>query len=218
MAFCSVYEQTSELSQSEIEIRHFFKHLITTLCQQKWKIIDQISEWSKTLIRQIQDHVNDQRTHLEQVYEHKVSYLDSIRDQFLSRALIFEQHNDTEQMQQLINQCNTLKSDIALLVYIERPITSIQLLTEEHLLQSYQQPCIERRTVDEECQTENTDFNSKLINTISVTQSPPVTQSESSRTIHEILMEKCPLCYMIFPNKMNADDRNLHINEHYRDD
>ena len=161
MSFCYVTEQPVEIPQSEIEIRHFFKHLISTLCNQKWKIIEQITDWSKTLIHQIQEHVNDQRKLLERVYEQKVSYFDSVRDQFLQRALVFEQQHDTEQMQQLINQCNALKSDIAFLVYTERPITSIQLVTEEQLLQT----CIEQKTIDKESQTENLNTNSGLVNT-----------------------------------------------------
>jgi hypothetical protein len=32
------------------------------------------------------------------------------------------------------------------------------------------------------------------------------------------LADKCPICYMIFPQTMTVHDRNLHVNEHYNDD
>ncbi|CAF0841594.1 unnamed protein product [Adineta ricciae] len=181
-----------------------------------WKIIEQITDWSKTLIHQIQEHVNDQRKLLERVYEQKVSYFDSIRDQFLQRALVFEQQHDTAQMQQLINQCNALKSDIAFLVYNERPITSIQLVTEEQLLQT----CIEQKTADKESQTENPNTNLGLVNAEQDTRSSRIDHHDfdSNTSVQEVLIERCPLCYMIFPKSMNIGDRNVHINEHYQDD
>jgi hypothetical protein len=30
--------------------------------------------------------------------------------------------------------------------------------------------------------------------------------------------EKCPICFMIFPQSMITRDRNLHVNEHYNND
>ena len=30
--------------------------------------------------------------------------------------------------------------------------------------------------------------------------------------------EKCPICFMIFPQSMNKQDRERHANEHYGDD
>ncbi len=32
------------------------------------------------------------------------------------------------------------------------------------------------------------------------------------------LLEKCPVCFMIFPQTMIARDRSQHIHEHYIDD
>jgi len=32
------------------------------------------------------------------------------------------------------------------------------------------------------------------------------------------LIEKCPICFMIFPSTMKAPDRSQHIKEHYTDD
>jgi hypothetical protein len=32
------------------------------------------------------------------------------------------------------------------------------------------------------------------------------------------LADKCPICFMIFPQAMSVHNRNLHVNEHYKDD
>jgi hypothetical protein len=86
-----------------------FNHYINTLFATKWKISDEITDWSKKLINQIQDHVIQQRNLLKQAYTNKVSLLNTIRDQVLEQALIYEQRKDTEQINQLLDQCTTLK-------------------------------------------------------------------------------------------------------------
>jgi hypothetical protein len=32
------------------------------------------------------------------------------------------------------------------------------------------------------------------------------------------MAEKCPICFMIFPQSMSAHNRNIHVNEHYYND
>jgi uncharacterized C2H2 Zn-finger protein len=32
------------------------------------------------------------------------------------------------------------------------------------------------------------------------------------------MMDKCPVCFMIFPKSMEKQDRAQHVNEHYEDD
>ncbi len=147
-----LFGETSGLKQSEIEIRHIFSHHVKTLNSQKWKIVDQISEWSQTLISQIQHHVSVQRQLLDQVYEKKVSYLNTICDRFLEQAVLYEQKKDIEQLNQLINQCNTLKFELAMVGCIDRPIASIQLITEEQLPQTDRDECNVNKTEEEESQ------------------------------------------------------------------
>jgi hypothetical protein len=147
-----LFDGSSGLKQSEADIRHIFTRHINTLFTTKWKILDQMTEWSNMLINQIQEYVTQQRNLLEQEYANKVSRLNTIRDQIVEQALICEQKNDTEQIHYLINQCNTLKVELAMLVYIERPIPSIQLITEEQLTQQNGNECNEQKTEDEQSQ------------------------------------------------------------------
>ncbi len=40
---------------------------------------------------------------------------------------------------------------------------------------------------------------------------------ETNLTHHEVFADKCPICYMIFPQNMTLNNRNIHVNEHYKD-
>ncbi len=154
-----LFGSISGLKQSEAEIRHIFSRHINTLFAAKWKIADEITDWSKKLINQIQEYVTQQRELLEQEYTKKVSRLNTVRDLILEQTLIYEQKNDTEQITQLLNQCNTLKIDLAMLVYIERPIPSIQLILEEQLTQQIGDESNENKNEDEQSQKKLTEDN-----------------------------------------------------------
>jgi hypothetical protein len=140
----------SGLSQSEAEIRHIFNRYVSTLFSTKWKISDEITDWSKKLINQIQEHVTQQKDLLEQMYTNKVSLLNTMRDKVLEHLVIYEQKKDTEKINKLLNQCNTLKVELAMLMYVERPIVSIQVITEEQLTQQNQDECNVHKTEDEQ--------------------------------------------------------------------
>jgi hypothetical protein len=145
---------------SETEIHHIFDHYTSMLCTTKWKIVDEITEWSKTLVNQIQEHVTQQRNLLEEEYAKKVSNLNTLRDQFIERALIYEEKKDTEQINLLLNQCNTLKVELAALIYVDRPIPSIQLIIEEQMTKQTGDECNVHKTEDEKLiEDHNNDAN-----------------------------------------------------------
>jgi hypothetical protein len=143
----------SGLKQSETDIRHIFNRYIKTLFDTKWKISDEMTEWSKKLINQIQEYVNQQKELLEQEYAKKVTCLNTLRDQVIEQASKYEEIKDTEQINELIKQCNTIKIELAMLVYIDRPISSIQLITERQLVQQNDNQCTVQTT--DEVVTEN---------------------------------------------------------------
>ncbi|CAF3881782.1 unnamed protein product [Rotaria sordida] len=170
----------------EAEIRHLFNHHISMLCNQKWKIIDEITKWSITLISQIQEHVTQQRKFLDQVYEKKVFCLNTIRDRILKQALIYEQKEDNEQVNQWLNQCNTLKLELATLNYINRPISTIQLVAEEQSIQpNTDDEQNEQKTEVEQSPIELIDNNEKNIinNTDTNEYEPPQVTSTNTASI-----------------------------------
>ena len=42
--------------------------------------------------------------------------------------------------------------------------------------------------------------------------------SENNFSKNDDLIEKCPICFMIFPSNMITYNRHLHVNDHYNDD
>ncbi|CAF0920817.1 unnamed protein product [Rotaria sordida] len=171
----------------EAEIRHLFNHHMSMLCNQKWKIIDEITKWSTTLISQIQEHVTQQRKFLDQVYEKKVFCLNTIRDRILKQALIYEQKEDNEQVNQWLNQCNTLKLELATLNYINRPISTIQLVAEEQSIQpNTDDEQNEQKTEVEQSPIELIDNNEKNIinNTDTNEYEPPQVTSTNTASIN----------------------------------
>ncbi|CAF0988937.1 unnamed protein product [Rotaria sp. Silwood1] len=169
----------------ETEIRHSFSHHIGRLCNQKWKIVDEITKWSSTLMSQIQEYVTQQRKLLEEVYEKKVCYLHIIRDRIVEQALIYEQKQDNEQINQLLSQLNTLKFELATLTYINRPIATIQLVTEEQLIQPNVDEHNEYKTEDEQSpKKEFNDDKKTMINNTDVNENgPPKVTSTNTESI-----------------------------------
>ena len=141
--------EASAARQWETDIEHIFKQHLTTLYIQKWKIVEQINEWSTTLMHQIQEHVTAQRNLLEQVCEKKASDINTLRDRVLEKAVIHDQKNETKKIKHLLSRCTNLKYELGTLAYIERPIGSIQLIKEEQLMQQNQTESNENKTEDE---------------------------------------------------------------------
>ncbi|CAF1555772.1 unnamed protein product [Adineta steineri] len=55
----------------------------------------------------------------------------------------------------------------------------------------------------------------------STTQTSPKHDTHNSQpntATRDDMEDKCPLCFMIFPQNMSKQDRQLHVNEHYTDD
>jgi ribosomal protein S17E len=145
-----LFGDISGLKQSETDIRHIFNRYITTLFNTKWKISDEMTEWSKKLINQIQEYVAQQKELLEQEYAKKVICLNTLRDQVVEQALQYEEKKDTEHIKELINQCNTLKVELPMLVYVDRPIPSIQLISDEQMVQQSDNECTVQKIEDEQ--------------------------------------------------------------------
>ncbi|CAF2829298.1 unnamed protein product [Rotaria sp. Silwood2] len=181
-AFC---DETLDMKPLETEIRHSFSHHIIMLCNQKWKIVEEITKWGTTLISQIQEYVTQQRKLLDEIYEKKVLYLDTIRDRILEQTLIYEQKTDNEEINQWLNQLNTLKVELATLAYINRPISTIQLVTEEQSMQPNVDEYNEYKTQDEQSSEKIIDNNEKNIinNTDTIENKPSKVTSTNTESI-----------------------------------
>ena len=136
------FSQIIGIKQWETDIRHAFNRHMMTLFAAKWKMLDEITEWRNKLLQWIEEYDKQQRDLLEEFYAKKVTDLNTLRDQTLEQAVKYEEKKETEQMNQLVDQCNTLKVELGALVEMVRPIPSFQLVTDQ---QQVQEPVIDEQ-------------------------------------------------------------------------
>lgn len=172
---------TSQIKSLELEIRHLFHHHATVLCSEKWKLSEEMSQWGSKLISQIQEHVQQQKELLESTYQQRKFYLEALCIRFLEQTQIYEQKQEFEQIDYWINKCNSLKFELARLAYIDRPISTIQLMTEGPLIQTNREQCIEEKKSEDEQSPEKQGHaceNNKISNT-------DTTETESLKSTYE---------------------------------
>jgi hypothetical protein len=177
------FDDISGLKQSEADIRHIFNRYITTLFNTKWKISNEMTEWSKKLINQIQEYVAQQKELLEQEYAKKVTCLNTLRDQVLEQALQYGEKKDTEHIKELINQCNALKVELPMLVYVDRPIPSIKLISDEQMVQQSDNEFTVQKIEDEQSPNELIERyeNDTVISLHTAESSPSIITSKNTK-------------------------------------
>lgn len=113
--------------RSETEISNLFERHMKTLVDEKQRMIDEIIEWEKNLIQQIQENVRRQKHLLEQQCRYEFEALKIKRKEYLDTALIYEQRNDREEVRRLLEQCHNLKLQLASFEYPEKFIPFVQV-------------------------------------------------------------------------------------------
>jgi hypothetical protein len=131
MAGLKVFGVTILRSSTEQDLHKLFDRYKKTLSEQKSKISDDIAEWKEKLIRDIHKHTNEQKDFLEKQYDYEVRSLDDKRQDFIDILRTCEKSNDTEQIQHLLDLCNSLQIELATLKYHQRDIMFIQLTQPE---------------------------------------------------------------------------------------
>jgi hypothetical protein len=112
MAGITVLGYTVWKSNTEVEIRKSFAQYAKALNVQKLKMCDEIVDWGDALIHSIAQHVNHQRYNLECEYSRRLNILNNTCDRYVGEIRVHEKINDTEQINQLLEQCKTLKFEL----------------------------------------------------------------------------------------------------------
>jgi hypothetical protein len=118
-------------SQTEREIHKLFAQHEKTLSAQKSKLFDDITQWGDALMRAIYKHVNYQKYLLEQEYVKQIEYLNTTCQGFIEELHVHEEMKNTQQMDQLLDQCKTLKFELAALEHHGQRIPFIQVPIKE---------------------------------------------------------------------------------------
>ena len=116
--------------RSEMEISNLFERHAKALLEEKQRMMNEIVEWEKKLVRQIEQYVNEQKHRLDIEWKNQLEYLRVKRQEFLDTALIYEKRNDREEVRQLLEQCHALKCQLGSLEYPEQSIPFIRIEKE----------------------------------------------------------------------------------------
>jgi hypothetical protein len=137
------------MRRSEMGINNLCNLFAKELSDRTLYMCDEINSWRDALVRQIDDHVRDQRRLLEQEYRKQQNYIEDTRQQFIDATRPLEHSGNNERIDQLIAQCKALKFELAALEFPERTIPFIEFMTEEKLA---------RKKRDEK-KTDRTEYN-----------------------------------------------------------
>jgi hypothetical protein len=103
--------------------------------EKAWQAID---EWYVGVIKQIQDHVSEQKHLLNQAYDDQKKYLDDMREHFLA-SFIYGKKDDTKEIDRLLEKCRNLDVELASLDFYSHntdfiriiPVKPPELITQE---------------------------------------------------------------------------------------
>jgi hypothetical protein len=107
-----------------------------TLLEQKQKLCDDITGWGDALIQSICKHANLQKCYLDQEYSRQVRELNESRNQFIEDLHVREQMKNTEEINQLLEQCRALKYQLAALEISEQTIPYIEVPCKKKLVKN----------------------------------------------------------------------------------
>lgn len=225
--------ETSNLTQSERDIHHAINRQISLLYGRKWEILDEITGWGKKNIADIEQHVEQQKEIVEKQYAIKINELNTMRSHMLKQVVGLEEKQDTEQIQQLIRQCQNLKEELVKVTNPVFPLSKILVSTNAEISESEEQQrqheSTPENTVPDSISIENSSSDElNQLHEFASNDLPPPTPAtpnvesfvqfdDNRSSMENPIIDKCPLCLMIFSPNMNINQRGVHINEHYND-
>jgi hypothetical protein len=112
MAAVTFFGYTLLKSNTEVAIRKSFEQYATALNAQKLKMCDEITEWGDALINSIAQHTIQQKHNLECEYSRRLNTLNKTCDRYVGEIRVREKINDTQEINQLLEQCKTLKFEL----------------------------------------------------------------------------------------------------------
>jgi hypothetical protein len=120
------------------DIRKIFEGYGKKLLEQKKQMIEKIHVWRNKCFRAIDEHVAEEKKHLDEEYERQKDLLEQQRQQFTKEASYQERKRDEEHIRHLVDQCMDLKFQLAAFKNIKREVEFIQLMAEDQQTQTNQ--------------------------------------------------------------------------------
>ena len=123
MAALKIWGFTVLKSNKEKDIQTFFDKHLAKLNEQKGKLLGDVAEWANATIRSIYVYANQQKYCLEQAYVVQVQNLQKTCKEFLDELHASEKRNDTDRINQLLEQCQALKFELSALRTDEQSVS-----------------------------------------------------------------------------------------------
>ena len=178
------------------DVQSVFGRKIKELTERKDYIIGRFVSWEQERIEEIKKYATEQKTILDKRFEDYKHDLENECKNKIAAGKDLEKTNDNEQLERLLAECHVLKRNLLMISKQDRTVSYLEILLE---------------TPSEQKNSGGDDHRSRRSSI-----QPQAVQSNDPDIANEML-EKCPLCFMIFSKAMSKNDRSVHINEHYSD-
>ncbi|CAF1040765.1 unnamed protein product [Rotaria sp. Silwood1] len=216
-------------TNEENEIRGIFFHHWEQLKDRFIATVNDINKWRETFIDYVNKYAEEQIRILAEDFQRQRLNLDEKREENIDTTRAYSAARNIELFQELRNECRLLEFQVAQLEFITGEMQGLKVIT---VVEQMERKKKEKFTTSK---SENDKLEEKSItehpNDIQATHSLPVESSnDDNRSIngsntskeHNLsdkdVINKCPICLMIFPFRMKYDDRSQHIREHCTDD
>ncbi|UJR21011.1 hypothetical protein I4U23_024111 [Adineta vaga] len=222
------------------EIKKICKSRVDELSNEKKQKLKTIEIWGRDLKDKIHRHMDEEAKRLEQEFTSQKTSLETVGTEFIQRIKNVEEKQPREHFDGLIAEYKKIQFKLNDLDIIKRKIDSITvILTNKQRME--EDPNVNKSPRNTSAKNEqrtaiidNNHVNGNSVSTIdkpsgrrsSTTQTSPESDrstridnnTKSNSNYDNDMLDRCPICYMIFPTNMNRNDRDQHANEHYADD
>ncbi|CAF0841537.1 unnamed protein product [Adineta ricciae] len=197
----------------------------------------EIKEWREKLVRDIGKHADKARNDLDAELKKKKQIIGDQCEKFMKRAAVEEKKKAVDSLRQIRDEWQNLEFKLNELQHQKHEVEYISVAetdseersTESKRLsidQSSVQNQATNGTHDNDMDRNSPSAVNKEIkqNTVMIPTSSEPDRSPRNSDNTTIANEqdddasnKCPACFMIFPQNMSKNERNEHVNEHFPD-
>ena len=100
-------------------------------------MLDQITQWSNELIEKVKKYTNEQRALIEQAHQKLVDNLKIQEKETKSEASLLIERNDDQELNELLNRCDTLKLQLGQFHHPSWPIDTLQFVSMDDNLSEF---------------------------------------------------------------------------------
>ena len=169
------------MKKIESEVNQSLKQYHQLLSKQKNEVTDALMKWREECIKQIEDHVDEQKKYLEKYFETYEKFLENKCQECLTETQKLKKKNQDDRIKQLITECQVLEHIVAKLDKCEQSITFMNVVTEEQSQLKQQENSQTSKFQDKQLEAKSTeDMNNFALSSIAASSNSSTEQRASS--------------------------------------